>query len=149
MKKIMLAIWHQANKGKTETLREFSNQLLNAFPTARIIFPIPLAIPAVGDFRLVVEINGRIVGIETEGDPNTKLDLRLVDLADNFHCDVILCTTRTSGRTVDAVDHVAGTRGYNVIWTSTYQFDIPAQFSFVNQQKASHILDLLLNLGAI
>ena len=145
----ILAIWHQANKGKSETLREFSNLLLLTYPTATIIFPTPGVIPAGGDFRLIVEIHGIIVGVETSGDPGTNLEQGLIDLADNFHCTVILCTTRTSGQTVHAVDQLVFTRGYNVIWTSTYQVSIPIQYNFVNQQKARHIFELLQGLGVI
>lgn len=145
--KTILAIWHTSNKGKTETLREFTNLLLLSFPTYRHIFPNPAAIPARGDFRLVVEINGKIIGIESKGDPRTGLHNRLLDLADNFKCDIILCTSRTKGETVEAVDNLFLNRGFQTIWTSTYQ--MATNHQLVNQAKARHILDLLLSLRLI
>ena len=147
--KTILSIWHSGNKGKTETLREFAYLLLATYPTYRPIFPIPTTIPATGDFRLVIEINGIIIGIESQGDPNTNLQNRLIDLADNFHCEIILCSSRTRGDTVTAVDNLFNTRGFQTIWTSTYQIANTANHNLVNRLKAKHLLDLLQGLSLI
>ena len=147
--KTILAIWHVADMGKTETLREFANLLLRR-PAFKPIYPVPAAVPATGDFRLVLEINGHIVAVESGGDPFTDLEQRLIDLADNFHAEVILCATRTKGyTTVGAVDHVAATKGFETIYTSTYQIGNPALHRTVNQSKARHLLNLLQRLGRI
>jgi hypothetical protein len=145
--KTILAIWHIANQGKTATLREFANLLIATYPNYRPIVPIPIHIPTTGDFRLIVEINGKIIGIESQGDPNTNLGRRLLDLADNFHCDIILCSTRTKGDTIDAVDHLFYNRGFQTIWTSTYQ--VATNHQLANQTKARHLLDLLQTLSLI
>lgn len=145
--KTILAIWHVADKGKTATLREFANLLLVTYPTFISVVPIPAVISTIGDFRLIVEINGKIIGVESQGDPNTNLRGRLLDLADNFHCDIILCSTRTRGDTIHAVDNLWQTRGFQTIWTSTYQMS--TNHNLVNQAKARHLLDLLQILGLI
>lgn len=145
--KTVLAIWHTNDKGKTETLREFANLVPRRYPNYRPIFPIPMTIPPNDDFRVVLQINGTIIGIETQGDPNTNLESRLMDLADNFNCDIILCATRTRGDTVGAVDNLSHNRGFQTIWTSTYQ--MATNHQLVNQAKARHLLDLLLSLNLI
>ena len=147
--KTILSIYQVSNKGKTETLREFANFILHSYPSFRSIFPAVAIVPPFGDFRLVVEVNGKIIGIESEGDPNSNLKNRLLDLADNFECDVILCTSRTKGKTIDAVDNLYYTRGFETIWTSTYQIENKSHHSLVNQLKAKHILDLLQSLGLL
>ncbi|MEG4904787.1 hypothetical protein [Microcoleus sp. F10-A1] len=143
----ILALWHVADKGKTATLREFANLLLSTYPAFIPIVPVPANIPITGDFRLVVEINGVIIAVESQGDPNTNLRGRLIDLADNFHCDIILCSTRTKGDTIDAVDNLWQTRGFQTIWTSTYQ--MATNHQLVNRAKARHLLDLLQSLSLI
>ncbi len=147
--KTILAIWHSANKGKTETLREFANLLITTYPKPahNEVFPKPILIPARGDFRIVVEINGKIIGVESKGDPKTNLGGRLLDLSDNFNCDIILCTTRTKGETVDAVNNLVHNKGFQTIWTSTYE--VANNHQIVNQIKAKHLLDLLQNLSLI
>jgi hypothetical protein len=145
--KTILAIRNLANKGKTASLREFANLLIASYPNYSAIIPIQTYIPATGDFRLIIKINGKIIGIESQGDPNTNFEDRLLDLADNFHCDIILCTTRTKGDTIDAVDNLWQNKGFQTIWTSTYQMTTNHQL--VNQAKAKHLLDLLKTLNLI
>jgi hypothetical protein len=145
--KTIVAIWGASNKGKTSTLREFAIALLAAYPTYKPLFPIPVAISAKGDFRLVVEVNGKIIGIESKGDPNTGLRARLEDLAVNHHCDIILCSTRTKGDTVDAVDSLSYHKHFQTIWASTYQ--IASNQNLANQAKAKHLLHLLQLLSLI
>lgn len=147
--KTILSVWHTSNKGKTETLREFAHLLLATFPSLTPIFPETVFVPATGDFRLVVKIDKKIIGIESEGDPNTNLRNRLLDLADNFNCEVILCSSRTKGHTVNAVDNLHYNRGFDTIWTSTYQLGDKSMQSVANELKAKHILELLQTLRRI
>ena len=147
--KTILAIWNSGGKGKSSTLRDFANLLIKTYTSHVPIFPIPVLIHATDDFTLVVEISGIIVGIETKGDPKTNLKQRLLVLTDKFNCDIILCTTRTRGETVKAVDDVANTRGYQTIWTSTYQIGYTSLHDLANKSKAEHIMDLLHKLGLL
>ena len=145
--KTIIAIWNIADKGKTATIREFAKLLITTYPNYRLIFPIPIVIPTTGDFRLIIEINGKIIGIESQGDPKTNLKNRLLELSDNFNCDIILCSTRTKGDTIEAVDNLFNNRGFQTIWTSTYQ--MATNHNLVNQAKAKHLLDLLQLLNLI
>ena len=145
----IIAVWHSADMGKTETIRAFANLLLNTFPLIESIRPDPAFVPATGDFILVVRINGVVIGITSQGDPGTDLENRLINLADNRECDIILCSTRTRGETVIAVDRVARSRNYRTIWTSTYQIAGQANQQLVNDLKAKHLLDLIQTLGLL
>lgn len=149
--KTILALWHSGSKGKTQTLRELAILLLKNYPTFSPIYPITSSISSsdIHDFRLVVKINGIIIGIETQGDPNTNLKGRLLDLVNTYNCDIILCTSRTRGETVAAVEHIHNTFGYQTVWTSTYQVENRFQDTLVNQLKAKHLLDLLQSLKLI
>ena len=141
--KTILCVWHTSNQGKTETVRELATLLLSTYPSCRVLYPTVLPyIPPVGDFRLVLEIKGRIIGIESQRDPGTDLQGRLIDLVDTYYCEVVICTCRTRGETVDAVNAVAHSRNFEIIWTSTYQMIAPHHI-LANQLKAKHLLDLL------
>lgn len=111
--KAIVAIWNVANRGKTETLRELAHLLLRTYPNHRPISPgLP---PNTGDFRLVIAIDGLIVAIESQGDPHTALQKRLVELVEKEKADLIFCATRTKGETVSAVKHIAQ-MGYEEVW---------------------------------
>jgi hypothetical protein len=146
----IIAVWHESNKGKSETLREFALLLLSRYPRYKAIEPVPALVPSKYDFRLIVKIKGKVIGIESQGDPGTGLKERLEDLAyKKFKCDIILCTTRTKGYTIEAVDNLWRTKGFDVIWTSTYQIGDTSLHRRVNRLKAKHILELIHNLGLI
>ena len=145
--KTILAIWHTAGKGKTETIRELAQNLMRIYPNYKAIFPNPVKVHPTDDFRLIIEINGKIIGLESQGDPKTNLKKRLEELATNYSCDLIFCTTRTRGETVYAVENTATTFGYDQIWTSTYQTS--GNHSLVNDLKAKHIINLVQNLNLI
>jgi len=147
--KNIVAVWHSGGKGKTETLRELANLLIKTYPNIKAIYPNLIKIPAKYDFRLVVEINGIIVGIESQGDPNTQLEKRLDELAKTYKCDLIFCATRTKGKTVKAVEKVAREYSFNEIWTSTHQTSVESNYAMFNHIKAQHLLDLVQQLDII
>jgi hypothetical protein len=101
--KTVVALWHSKDKGKTDTLRELARLLL-AHSTCNTILSIPLEIRDDMDFRLIIEINKRRIGIESQGDPDTDIEKRLIELA--VSCDFIICATRTKGETVSAVNRL-------------------------------------------
>ncbi len=146
--KTILAIWHSSNKGKSATLRNVAALLL-ARSGVTVLFPIGGPPDMTGDFRLVIQINGKVISIESQGDPNTNLKHRLSELVTLYRSDLIFCTTRTRGDTVDAVNSVADGHGYEIIWTSTYQMANRSNDASANDAKARHLLDLLQTLRRI
>lgn len=147
--KTIIAIWNSGSKGKSSTLREFANLIISTYPDYKPIYPEKIELIESGDFRLVLEINGVIIGIESQGDPNTDLEKRLFELSRKYDCNLIFCTTRTRGETVYAVENLAKKKDYNKIWTSTYQIDDLDKHNLINQLKGKHLLDLIINLNLI
>ncbi len=145
--KTILSISNSANKWKSKTLKELATLLTETYPTLKTI--VEMAIGSKGDFRLIININGIIIGIESEGDPNTDLEKRIFDLSDNFQCDIIICTSRTRGETTQAINKFTRIRGYQAIWTSTYQISDSNQHALVNRLKAKHILELFQSLNLL
>ncbi len=146
--KYALAVWHSGEKGKTESVRQFSIELLSTYPRFTSIIPNPAVVPTSDDFRLIIEINGKIVGVESQGDPKTKLKERLEELVLVNNCDLIICTCRTRGETVDAVSNLRF-YGYEIIWTSTYELNGVSQQIIANNAKGRHILNVLQSLNII
>lgn len=146
----ILAIQNSSNKGKSATVREFANLLLTSCPSIVGIKPsVVLTQLTQGEVSWVVNINGRIIGIESQGDPNTDLYLRLDELVVKYNCELIICTTRTKGETVGAVNIIKTKYGFDTIWTSSYDIENSNNHSLVNTLKANHILDLLVQLNLI
>jgi len=136
----IIAVRNKGGTGKTSTIRELAKLVLQTYPNHISIFAKPISVPPRGDFRLVIKIKKKTIAFESKGDPNTDLGDRLLYLANNYEADVIFCTTRTSGGTVDAVENLRINKGFDTVWTSTYQTG--SNHGVVNQLKAKHILDL-------
>lgn len=147
--KTILALWHTEKKGKTETLRAVAEELLTRYPNNEI-FCSSYEPNATGqDFKLVISVNGKKVGIVSKGDPETELKEKLTKFVQIHQCDVIICATRTKGQTFYAVDSVWSNEDYDIIWTSTYQVDEEKLQKKANTIKAKHIIDLLESLDRL
>jgi len=59
------------------------------------------------DFTLTIEINGKIIALPSQGDPGTKLEKRLEDIANQYSPNLIICSCRTRGETVQAINKIA------------------------------------------
>lgn len=142
--KTVVAVWHSGSKGKTSTLRAVATHLLRIYPSYKTLHG---SIRATGDFSLVVKINRQVIAVESKGDPNTQLLERLEEIVTKFNPDVIFCTTRTRGDTIQAVETLEQKHGYETIWTSTYQ-NVRNQTA-ANDLKGQHLIALLQGLGII
>lgn len=145
--KTILTVWHTAGKGKTSTIREFAHEILNIYPVHKIIYSDTNPFNPKGDFRLIIEINGKIIAIESKGDPNSELDKRLDEIFTSYNPDIIISASRTRGSTVNITDVFATKHAYKQIWTSTYHMD--NNHSIVNKLKAKHMIELLQTLNLI
>jgi hypothetical protein len=138
--KHIIALWNNSNKGKTKTLVELKKMLLSQ---ENVELCKNEKLPNGIDFSLVIRLFGKTIGIESQGDPNSNLKKRLEDLISDFSCDVIFCTTRTRGATVNDLKAIADKLDYWLIWTSTYQSWRKEEFDVINELKAKHLFELL------
>lgn len=141
------AIWHSAGKGKSSTILELANLLLKTYPNYKLIYSSKDINKITIDFRLVIEINGKTIALESQGDPSTKLKERLEQIINNYKPNLIFCTCRTRGETVNAIENTANKYEYDTIWTSTYQ--TTHNHKLANQAKAEHLMDLINKFGLI
>ena len=102
MKKV-IALKGRTNIGKTSTLKIFIDMLSEKFPPEKIEHHIDGH-----DVRVVYTMKGIKVGIETQGDPYSRLPNSLV-LFNDLGCKIIVCACRSSGATVEAVKSLSPT----------------------------------------
>lgn len=141
----IVTIWNTSNKGKSATILELAKIFLSKSST--VIFSSKDIIDLTIDFRLIIEVNGKIVALESQGDPGTELEKRLNNIVNTYSPDLIFTTSRTRGETIWAINNVAKSHKYDKIWTSTYQ--ISKNHKIANQAKAEHLFDLISKLGLI
>lgn len=143
----ILTIWNTSNKGKSNTILQLANSILREYPNHKIIYSSKdLAILSI-DFRLIIEINEKIIALESQGDPGTGLEKRLTSVINSYQPDLIITSSRTRGETIWAINNIAKIHNYDKIWTSTYETS--HSHNQMNSLKAEHLLDLIQKLGLI
>lgn len=100
----IFALQGKCNSGKSSTIKLVYNALMNKYPAAQV----QNLSPNTKDIKIIISgIKGLVVGIESQGDPNSRLHKSLQDFR-NANCDIIICATRTSGMTVAWVKSCSG-----------------------------------------
>lgn len=141
MKKTIIANWGHAQQGKSDTVKRVARIILDNYPTATTD---PTAIDFSVDIKVVITIDKIKIGIESQGDPNSRLFESLKEFA-KINCDLIICSTRTSGGTVDAVSALHASDNYEIIWATNYRSNEKNQDT-LNNLSARQIFELIQNL---
>ena len=120
--KNIIAFSGRANTGKTTTIKAIYLLIKRNYPNATIEeFVVAV------DIKIVITIRNIKIGIESQGDPNSRLFASLTYFV-KIDCDIILCATRTRGATVNAVTNLQNK--YQIFWAnSNFSPNVPEQQS--------------------
>lgn len=138
MKKTIFANWGHAGQGKSDTVKRIAQEILATYPTATTS---PATISYTGDIQVIITIGKITIGIESQGDPNSRL-FESLKLFTSTNCDIIICSTRTSGRTVDTVSALHSSHGYEIVWVTNHRSYEKSQPT-LNDIAAKHIFTLV------
>ncbi|MFL9483801.1 hypothetical protein ACI6Q2_13570 [Chitinophagaceae bacterium LWZ2-11] len=138
MRRIIIAIYGRAREGKSQTIRGVYNRL-RQLVTERDVD----VLQDDGDILAIIRLDGVVIGIESQGDPNSRMIReRTVRQLALRECDIILCASRTEGMTVREIDDVGDEFEYNRLWRSSYDahhYD-PPPFEIINGMAADEIM---------
>lgn len=138
MKKTVFANWGTAGQGKSSTVKKIAEIILKHYPSATTN---PVIIDYTFDIKVVIIIGKVKIGIESQGDPNSRLVESLKYFV-NINCDIIICSTRTRGSTVDAVNELYSKHGYDNVWVTNHRSNEKNQ-NFLNEISANQIFELI------
>ena len=94
------ALQGRGSSGKSDTIIRVFTELVRKYPSA----PVLQLSSGTRDIKVILtNVKGHKVGIESRGDPGSRLQQSLRDFA-NANCTIIICATRTSGMTVNWVN---------------------------------------------
>ncbi|HZW87087.1 MAG TPA: hypothetical protein VFF41_06475 [Gallionella sp.] len=89
----------RGDSGKSDTIKIIFAELVRKYPSASV----QRLSSGTRDIKAILtNVKGHKVGIESQGDPGSRLQQSLQDFA-NANCTIIICATRTSGMTVNWV----------------------------------------------
>lgn len=145
--KTIIAIRNTKGKGKSTTILETANLFMKSYPGFTLRFSSKDADQLSVDFTLIIEIKGKVVAFESQGNPNSFLETRLDAIVEKFKPALIFCACEPSGETTDAVNTIAKTNCYDLTYSSTYE--VKHSYEIANRLKAEHLHYLSLNMGLI
>jgi hypothetical protein len=93
------------------------------------------------DITYIIVINRIKIGIESQGDPNSRMFQSLQTFVAQG-CDIIICSCRSRGATADAVEDLHRHHQYEIIWSTNHRSLHKSQTQ-LNQIAASEILKLI------
>ena len=128
MKKVF-ALKGRRNVGKSQTIRTVDELLRAKYPNATIEHEHRTKV----ELTVVLNLNGVKIGVESSGRIGSSFDLFV-----NLGCDVIICPTRTTGKTVNAVNALPG---YEVVWVEQQAQSAPFEQVLSNLAMARHIVE--------
>ena len=128
MKKV-IALKGRRNVGKSQTIRTVDELLRVKYPSARVEHEHRTR----AELSVVMSIDGVKIGVESSERIQASLDLFV-----SLGCDVIICATRTTGKTVNAVNALPG---YEVVWLQQQSHSAPFEQVLSNLAMARHIVE--------
>jgi hypothetical protein len=143
MKKTVFANWGHAQEGKSETVKRIALEITSAYPTATTN---PDVIDYSGDIQVIITIGNTKIGIESQGDPKSRIFESLTKFS-SANCDIIVCSTRTSGATVHAVTELHASHGYDIVWVTNHRSKEKPQET-LNTLSAKYIFELIQKVMA-
>lgn len=138
MEKLIIANTGSGEKGKSTSIKEVFKLLESRYPKeVNIIHPA-----SSGDVMATVKVHGILVGIESQGDPKSRIFSSL----DYFHkvgCQIIVVACRLYGETTGAIDKMHN-HGYQIIWTANDKnWDEDLIVSYLNARYSEHVVQLI------
>lgn len=104
--------------GKTTSIRNAFNVLQAKYPTTTTVYE-PAGVtsfPIVsGEVKATIKIGTTLVGIETQGDPGSRMQQSVADYI-AWGCEIILVACRNQGDTINTITNLANNHGYTVLW---------------------------------
>lgn len=137
--KNILTIWGNKEQGKSTTIKKIVPLFQAHFPYAKLRW-----IHKDYDIELIIELKDKKIGIESQGDPGSRLEESVSYLATEEKCDLIICASRTRGKTVDDIVRIAQENNYEIIWVNNYRSN--SNHKALNEMSAEHIFQLILTL---
>lgn len=99
--KLIIALYNRGTTGKSTTIKKVYEKLKSGFPEISMYTYYNNNLDQ-GDISIMLFIKNILIGIESQGDPGSRV-LRSIPTFVENNCDIILCATRTRGETVKVV----------------------------------------------
>ena len=142
MNKIVIANSGHGKQGKSTSIKALFKVLSDKYPDGINI------IKNHGDILATIRIGDILIGIESQGDPNSRMFDSLTRLRE-MGCNIIICACRTSGATIDKVKSLHTEYGYELIFVSNPRTDNKELHPLCNELYVDTVIKIISKLYKI
>jgi len=138
---LIIAVYGPSGCGKTTSIRAMVGEFEEQADVRDLLF-----LRNDGEIEALLTANGHRVALVSQGDPGTGLEERLRAVVAEG-CEVLVCSCRTRGETMWAIQRIAREHSCRIIWTAPYQ-DLIRDLEVhrnLNGMKARHLVELVLD----
>lgn len=133
MKKLVIANWGGGEQGKSSSVKAVFALLSKKYPSNILLDG--------GDIKGTVQIGDVLIGIESQGDPNSRQGASLWDFL-NMDCDIIVCVSRSYGKTCENIMELKK-HGFQVVWTQNDRSDDEILHDYLNRKYAERVVEMI------
>lgn len=133
MEKVIIVNYGAGGQGKSTALKAVCKALIEGLENVKIENYLDD-----GDVKAELTVNGFRIGIESQGDPESRVYASLKEFAQN-HCNIIITACRTKGDTIEEV-RLLGEKGYKIIWAQHMISEFESFQARLNAMYAQNIL---------
>ena len=131
--------------GKTTSIRNAFNVLQAKYPMTTTVYePVGVSsFPIVGgEVKATIKIGTTLVGIETQGDPGSRMQQSVDDFV-AWGCEIILVACRNQGGTINKITNLESNHGYTVLWLQNGKCTDPACWQKLEEKYGNWIADII------
>lgn len=133
MQKLVIANWGVGEQGKSSSVKAVFTLLSEKYPSTVLLNN--------GDIKATVQMGDVLVGIESQGDPNSRQGESLRDFL-NMGCDIIVCASRSYGETCENIKELKK-HGFQVVWTQNDRSDDESLHNYLNRKYAERVVKMI------
>lgn len=95
-----------------------------------------------GDQKVYLTINNVLIGIESQGDPGSRMQDSLYEFIEEG-CGVILIACRNQGDTKNSIQYAHDKKGYEIIWTQNSSSTDSSLHTILDVQYAEWVANVI------
>ena len=133
MQKLVIANWGVGEQGESSSVKNVY-ALLSEKSSSNVLINN-------GDIKATVQIGEALVGIESQGDSNSRQGESLRDFL-QMGCDIIVCASRSYGETCENIKELKK-YGYQVVWTQNDRTDDETMHYYLNRKYAERVVEMI------
>lgn len=117
MKKLFIYDSNPGETGKSRSIKAIFHVLKHKMEAGELKFKYVVLkgsdeFPNKQDLKVLIYYKETTIGLESQGDPNSRLTTSIKEFVEKYKCDIIICACRTKGKDVREIKRICRQKSY-------------------------------------